>query len=266
MTRPGTGAVVTGGGAGIGRALARRLAAGGARVVVNDIDAAAARAVAEEIGGFAVPADIATRDGVTGLIAAARDHLGEIDVYCSNAGIAAAGDANGDGPAAAEADWQRSWDVNVMAHVRAAEQLLPGWLARGDGRLVITASAAGLLTMLGTAPYSVTKHAAVGYAEWLAATYGHRGLKVHCVCPQGVRTGMLSGSGRAGDVVLRDTAIEPDEVAEAVWSGMRDDRFLILPHPEVAGYYALRAGDTDKWLRGMNRLQQRIDSELGGTR
>jgi NAD(P)-dependent dehydrogenase (short-subunit alcohol dehydrogenase family) len=152
-----------------------------------------------------------------------------------------------------------------MAHVRAAEQLLPGWLARGDGRLVVTASAAGLLTMLGTAPYSVTKHAAVGYAEWLAATYGHRGLKVHCVCPQGVRTGMLAGSGRAGDVVLRDTAIEPDDVAEAVWSGMRDGRFLILPHPEVAGYYTLRAGDTDKWLRGMNRLQQRIDSDLGGT-
>ncbi len=193
MTRPATGAVVTGGGGGIGRALARRLAAGGARVVVNDIDAAAAEAVAAEIGGLAVPADVATRDGVTGLVAAARDYLGEIDLYCSNAGVAVAGDEGG---AAAEADWQRSWDVNVMAHVRAAEQLLPGWLARGQGRLVVTASAAGLLTMLGTAPYSVTKHGAVGYAEWLAATYGHRGLKVHCLCPQGVRTAMLSGSGR----------------------------------------------------------------------
>jgi len=127
--------VVTGGGGGIGRALARRLAAGGARVVVNDIDAAAAEAVAAEIGGRAVPADVATRDGVTSLVAAARDHLGEIDLYCSNAGVAAAGDEDG---AAAEADWQRSWDINVMAHVRAAEQLLPGWLARGDGRLVVT--------------------------------------------------------------------------------------------------------------------------------
>ena len=261
MTRAAMGAVVTGGGSGIGRALARRLAAGGARVVVNDIDPGAAKAVADEIGGLAAPADVATRDGVAGLVAAARDHLGEIDLYCSNAGIAVAGDVNGEGPAAAEADWQRSWDVNVMAHVRAAEQLLPGWLDRGDGHLVITASAAGLLTMLGTAPYSVTKHGAVGYAEWLAATYGHRGLKVHCLCPQGVRTNMLSAAGRAGDVVLRESAIEPEAVAEAVSSGMADERFLILPHPEVAGYYALRAGDTDKWLRGMNRLQQRIDTE-----
>ena len=146
-----------------------------------------------------------------------------------------------------------------MAHVRAAEQLLPGWLARGDGRLVVTASAAGLLTMLGTAPYSVTKHAAESYAEWLAATYGHRGLKVHCLCPQGVRTAMLAGSGRAGDVVLQGSAIEPEVVAEAVWSAMADGRFLVLPHPEVADYYAARAGDTDKWLRGMNRLQQRIE-------
>jgi NAD(P)-dependent dehydrogenase (short-subunit alcohol dehydrogenase family) len=125
--------------------------------------------------------------------------------------------------------------------------------------MVITASAAGLLTMLGTAPYSVTKHAAVGYAEWLAVTYGHRGLQVHCVCPQGVRTNMLAGSGRAGEVVLQQGAIEPEAVAEAVWAGMADGRFLILPHPEVAGYYALRAENTDKWLRGMNRLQQRID-------
>ena len=264
MTSPATSAVVTGGGSGIGRALARRLAVGAVRVVVNDIDAAAARAVAEEIGGVAVAADIGTADGVASLIAAARDHLGEIDLYCSNAGVAAVGDGNGGGPAAVEADWQRSWDVNVMAHVRAAEHLLPGWLARGEGRMVITASAAGLLTMLGTAPYSVTKHAAVGYAEWLAATYQHRGVKVHCLCPQGVRTGMLDETGRAGDVLLRDTAIEPEAVAEAVWSALAEGGFLILPHPEVATYYALRAGDPDKWLSGMNRLQQRI--ETGGTR
>ena len=254
MNLSGSGAVVTGGGNGIGRALARRLAAGGARVVVNDLDAAAATAVADEIGGSAVPADVSTEGGVLALVAAAREYLGEIDVYCSNAGIAA-------GAAAAGTDesWQRSWEVNVMAHVRAARELLPGWLDRQDGRMVITASAAGLLTMLGTAPYSVTKHAAVGYAEWLAVTYGHRGLRVHCVCPQGVRTSMLAGSGRAGDVVLKQGAIEPEAVADAVWEGMADGRFLILPHPEVAGYYALRAEDTDKWLRGMNRLQQRID-------
>jgi NAD(P)-dependent dehydrogenase (short-subunit alcohol dehydrogenase family) len=254
MNLSGSGAVVTGGGNGIGRALARRLAAGGARVVVNDLDAAAATAVADEIGGSAVPADVSTEEGVLALVAAACEYLGEIDVYCSNAGIAAGTAADG-----TDEIWQRSWEVNVMAHVRAARQLLPGWLDRQDGRMVITASAAGLLTMLGTAPYSVTKHAAVGYAEWLAATYGHRGLQVHCVCPQGVRTNMLAGSGRAGDVVLQQGAIEPEAVADAVWEGMADGRFLILPHPEVAGYYALRAEDTDKWLRGMNRLQQRID-------
>jgi NAD(P)-dependent dehydrogenase (short-subunit alcohol dehydrogenase family) len=254
MNLSGSGAVVTGGGNGIGRALARRLAAGGARVVVNDLDAAAATAVADEIGGSAVPADVSTEEGVLALVAAACEYLGEIDVYCSNAGIAAGTAADG-----TDEIWQRSWEVNVMAHVRAARQLLPGWLDRQDGRMVITASAAGLLTMLGTAPYSVTKHAAVGYAEWLAATYGHRGLQVHCVCPQGVRTNMLAGSGRAGDVVLQQGAIEPEAVADAVWEGMADGRFLILPHPEVAGYYALRAEDTDKWLRGMNRLQQRVD-------
>jgi NAD(P)-dependent dehydrogenase (short-subunit alcohol dehydrogenase family) len=254
MNLSGSGAVVTGGGNGIGRALARRLAAGGARVVVNDLDAAAATAVADEIGGSAVPADVSTEEGVLALVAAAGEYLGEIDVYCSNAGIAAGTAVDG-----TDETWQRSWEVNVMAHVRAARQLLPGWLGRRSGRMVITASAAGLLTMLGTAPYSVTKHAAVGYAEWLAVTYGHRGLQVHCVCPQGVRTNMLAGSGRAGDVVLQQGAIEPEAVADAVWEGMADGRFLILPHPEVAGYYALRAEDTDKWLRGMNRLQQRID-------
>jgi NAD(P)-dependent dehydrogenase (short-subunit alcohol dehydrogenase family) len=250
----GSGVVVTGGGNGIGRALARRLAADGARVVVNDLDAGAAASVAAEIGGLAVPGDVSAEDGVRALVAAARDHLGEIDIYCSNAGVAV--DSGHD---AADAVWQQAWDVNVMAHVRAARELLPGWLARGSGRFVVTASAAGLLTMLGAAPYSVTKHAAVGYAEWLAATYGHRGLGVHCICPQGVRTAMLAGSGRAGDVVLRDTAIEPEDVAGALLQGMADGRFLILPHPEVAGYYALRATDTDKWLRGMRGLQQRIE-------
>jgi NAD(P)-dependent dehydrogenase (short-subunit alcohol dehydrogenase family) len=256
----GAGAVVTGGGNGIGRALARRLAAGGLRVVVNDLDPAAAKAVASEAGGLAVPADVSTEDGVAALIGAAREYLGAIDVYCSNAGIAAPG-----GLDATEAGWQQSWDVNLMAHVRASRLLMPDWLERGTGRLVITASAAGLLTMLGTAPYSVTKHAAVAYAEWMAATYGHRGLVVHCICPQGVRTSMLADSGAAGDVVLRDTAIDPEAVADALWEGMADGRFLILPHPEVARYYALRATDTDKWLRGMGGLQQRIEESTAET-
>jgi NAD(P)-dependent dehydrogenase (short-subunit alcohol dehydrogenase family) len=250
----GAAVVVTGGGGGIGRAIARRLAAGGARVAVNDLDPGAAAAVAAEVGGVAVPGDAGTERGVRELIAAAAGHLGGIDIYCSNAGTAA-----GAGPDTPEHEWQRAWEVNAMAHVRAARALLPGWLARGRGTFVVTASAAGLLTMLGSAPYSVTKHAAVAFAEWLAATYAHRGLTVHCVCPQGVRTAMLAGSGRAGEIVLTDTAIEPGQVADALWEAMTEGRFLVLPHPEVRDYYSLRAADTDRWLRGMSRLQRRIE-------
>ncbi len=250
----GAGVAVTGAGAGIGRALALGLAAAGARVVVNDLDAGAAAAVAEQAGGYAVPGDAATGPGVRDLIAAARGYLGEIDIYCSNAGIAA-----GTGPDTPDPVWQRAWEVNVLAHVRASRELLPAWLERGRGCFIVTASAAGLLTMLGSAPYSVTKHAAESYAEWLAATYGHRGLAVHCICPQGVKTNMLATSGQAGQVVLQDAAIEPERVADALLEGIAADRFLILPHPEVRGYYELRAADTDKWLRGMNRMQQRIE-------
>jgi NAD(P)-dependent dehydrogenase (short-subunit alcohol dehydrogenase family) len=258
------GVVVTGAGSGIGRALARGLAAAGARVVVNDLDTEAAVAVAEEIGGYPAPGDMGTEKGVHDLIAAARDYLNEIDIYCSNAGIGG-GTTPVDTPDAA---WQATWDVNVMAHVRATRELLPTWLERGHGTMVITASAAGLLTMLGAAPYSVTKHAAESYAEWLAATYGHRGLTVHCICPQGVRTNMLANSGQAGQVVLADAAIEPEQVADTLLAGMAAGEFLILPHPEVRGYYQGRAGDTDKWLRGMNRMQQRIEAlqrDLGET-
>jgi NAD(P)-dependent dehydrogenase (short-subunit alcohol dehydrogenase family) len=254
----GAGVVVTGGGGGIGRAIARRLAAGGARVVVNDLDPGAAATVAAEIQGLAVPGDARPAAGVRHLIVAAEEQLGEIDIYCSNAGTGA-----GTGPDSPEEDWQRAWEVNTMAHVRASRALLPGWLARGRGTFVVTASAAGLLSMLGSAPYSVTKHGAEAYAEWLAATYAHRGLTVHCICPQGVRTQMLAGSGRAGDVVLMDTAIEPEQVADALWDALADGRFLVLPHPEVADYYRLRATDTDKWLRGMSRLQRRIEEETG---
>jgi NAD(P)-dependent dehydrogenase (short-subunit alcohol dehydrogenase family) len=255
----GAGVVVTGGGGGIGRAIARRLAADGARVVVNDLDAGAAEAVAAEVGGLAVPGDAGSADGVRQLIGAARGHLGEIDIYCSNAGTGA-----GAGPETPDEVWQRAWEVNTLAHVRAARLLLPGWLERGAGTLVITASAAGLLTMLGSAPYSVTKHGAVAYAEWLAASYAHKGLIVHCVCPQGVRTQMLANSGRSGDVVLAASAIEPEQVADALAGALADGRFLVLPHPEVGDYYALRAGQPDKWLRGMNRLQQRIEQPAEG--
>jgi NAD(P)-dependent dehydrogenase (short-subunit alcohol dehydrogenase family) len=243
------GVVVTGAGGGIGAALARRFAAEGARVVVNDLDAERAERVADDIGGIAVPGD------ASAIVGDARDALGgTVDVYCANAGVAFEGGA-ADGPLD-EMAWAASWDVNVMAHVRAAHALLPGWLERGSGRFVSTVSAAGLLTMIGAAPYAVTKHGALAFAEWLSLTYRHRGVKVHAICPQGVRTDMLAATGSAGDLVLQPTAIEPETVADVLLKGIEEDRFLILPHPEVAAYHQARAGDPDRWLSGMNRIQQ----------
>ncbi|MFB8772646.1 SDR family oxidoreductase [Streptomyces broussonetiae] len=247
----GAGVVVTGAGGGIGAALARRFAAEGARVVVNDLDADKAKAVAEEVGGTAVPGD------ASAIVEEARDALGgTVDVYCANAGV-----ASGGSEAADESVWALAWDVNVMAHVRAAHALLPDWLERGEGRFVSTVSAAGLLTMIGAAPYSVTKHGAYAFAEWLSLTYRHRGVKVHAICPQGVRTDMLAGSGSAGDLVLAPTAIEPDAVADALFEGVAEDRFLILPHPEVGEYYRARAAEPERWLGGMNRLQRTWEAE-----
>jgi NAD(P)-dependent dehydrogenase (short-subunit alcohol dehydrogenase family) len=246
----GTGVVVTGAGGGIGAALARRFAAEGARVVVNDLDGDRAKAVADEIGGIAVPGDASV------IVPAARDALGgTVDVYCANAGLASGGTE-----AADEKVWALAWDVNVMAHVRAAHELLPAWLERGSGRFVSTVSAAGLLTMIGAAPYSVTKHGAYAFAEWLSLTYRHRGVKVHAICPQGVRTDMLTASGSAGDLVLTPTAIDPQDVADALFDGIDKDRFLILPHPEVAGFYQARAADPDRWLTNMNHIQQKWET------
>ncbi|HUY45715.1 MAG TPA: SDR family oxidoreductase [Streptosporangiaceae bacterium] len=250
----GAGVVVTGAGRGIGAALARRFAAEGARVVVNDIDAAAAEEVAAACGAAALPGDAASADGVAGLISGADAMLDGIDLYCANAGIARQGGAD-----AAEDDWAACWQVNVMAHVRAARLLTGPWLERGSGHLICTVSAAGLLTMLGSAPYSVTKHAALGFAEWMAASYAHRGITVQAICPQGVRTPLLEAAGPAGSALLGESAISPEAVADAVIEGIADGRFLILPHPEVAAMYARRATDPDRWLRGMNRLQQQVE-------
>ncbi|MFD8083029.1 SDR family NAD(P)-dependent oxidoreductase [Kitasatospora sp. NPDC059722] len=253
----GQGVVVTGAGRGIGAALATAFAAAGAHVVVNDLDADAAGAVAARIGGTALPGDAASADGLAELIGRAREAVGEIDVWCANAGVAPIGGA--DAPAAA---WAGAWEVNVLAHVRAADLLLPRWLERGRGRFLATVSAAGLLSMLGSAPYAVTKHGALAFAEWLSATYRHRGIHVHALCPQGVRTDMLAGTGAVGEALLAPTAIAPEDVAEAALAGLREDRFLILPHPEVAEYYRARATDPDRWLGSMNRLQQGL--EKGG--
>jgi NAD(P)-dependent dehydrogenase (short-subunit alcohol dehydrogenase family) len=250
----GAGVVVTGAGSGIGAALARRFAAEGARVVVNDINAAAAAEVAASCDAVVVPGDAASEQGVAHLIASAAEVLGGIDLYCANAGV-----ARGGGEDAAEPDWDISWQVNVMAHVRAARLLTGPWLARGSGHLICTVSAAGLLTMLGSAPYSVTKHAALAFAEWMAATYEHRGIIVQAICPQGVRTPLLNASGAVGQAILGESAITPEAVADAVIEGIADGRFLILPHPEVARMYAGRATDPDRWLHSMNKLQRRVE-------
>lgn len=248
--------VVTGAGHGIGAAIATRMAAGGAHLVVNDLDGDAARKVATAVGGVPAPGDAATEDGVRALLDTARAALGGIDVYFANAGV-----DRGLGLDAAEDDWSASIEVNLLAHVRAARRLVPEWVAAGRGRLVVTSSAAGLLTMLGMPAYSATKHAAVAFAEWLSASYRHRGVIVQVVCPQGVRTRMLDESGPLRDLLSRDTALEPHQVAEAVWQGLRGEEFLILPHPQVRDYYAGRARDTDRWLAGMNKIQRHLERD-----
>ena len=255
--RPGRGVVITGAGSGIGAALARKLAGQGDRLVLNDLDPAAVGAVAAELGALAVPGNAATEEGVQTLIERATAELGTIDLYFANAGIGVQG-----GPEVAEDGWLRSWDVNVMAHVRAARLLLPPWLAAGQGHFVATVSAAGLLTMPGSAPYSVTKHAALAFAEWLSVSYGHRGITVQAICPQGVRTPMLTAAGRVGELVLAADAIDAAELADVVAGALTDGPFLILPHPEVAGYYAGRAADPDAWLARMRHAQARIDQAL----
>ena len=257
----GKGAVVTGAGHGIGRALAARLVAEGARVVVNDLDASACAPVADEIGATAAPGDCSSADGVAALVDTATEALGRIDLYLANAGIDR---TQADSLQASDEDWAVMLETNVMSHVRAARLLVPRWLEDGQGgRFVVTASAAGLLTMIGAAPYSVTKHAAVGFAEWLSVTYGGRGIAVQAICPQGVQTRMLEQAGPLKDLLSHDEALTPEQVADAWVSSLEDDRFLVLPHPEVGGYYAARAADTDRWLAGMRKLQGKVDEYVG---
>ncbi len=245
----GLRAVVTGAGSGIGAAIAHRLAAGGAQVVVNDLDAERAQAVAASTGGFAAPGDAAGDEGAAALVRAAREAFGGIDLFVANAGVAVGG-----GPEAPDHDWELAWQVNVLGHVHAARHVLPEWLERGRGHFVATVSAAGLLTMPGAAPYAVTKHAALAFAEWMAMTHGDRGVRVQALCPQGVRTPMLAASGDLGRAVLERDAIEPEAVAELTVTSLEDGPFLLLPHPEVARYYAARAADPDAWLAGMRRM------------
>jgi NAD(P)-dependent dehydrogenase (short-subunit alcohol dehydrogenase family) len=263
--------VVTGGASGIGRALCLALAeSGAAAVVVADVDGggAAQTAAAVEAAGhpaLAVPTDMSREEEVRALVSLAEEGFGPVGLFCSNAGIIVDG-----GVEVADEAWSRIWAINVQAHVYVARALLPGMLARGEGYLVITASAAGLLTERGSAPYSVTKHAAVGLAEWLSITYGDQGLRVSCLCPQAVRTNLIATSQREVSEMPEertglgtpqaslDGVLTAEDVAACVIEAIGDERFLILPHPEVAMYEQRRAGDRDRWLRGMRRLQARL--------
>jgi NAD(P)-dependent dehydrogenase (short-subunit alcohol dehydrogenase family) len=255
--------VVTGGAGGIGAAMARRFAAEGARaVVVADLDGPGAERVAAEVeaagaAGMATRTDVAAEPEVRALVDQALERFERIDLFCSNAGVAA-----GRGLDATADDWQRAWSVNVLAHVHAARAVLPAMLARGDGYLLQTCSAAGLLTNPGDAPYTLSKHAAVAFAEWLSITYGDRGIRVSAICPQGVRTRMLLGGLEEGNaaalaVGAAGELLEPEQVADVVVEGLAAERFLILPHPQVATYLRQKADDPDRWQDGMRRMTAR---------
>ncbi|HEU4386191.1 MAG TPA: SDR family oxidoreductase [Blastocatellia bacterium] len=247
-------AVVTGGANGIGRALCRRFAGEGARVVVADVDGEGAASVAKETDGISFRTDVSVEADMIGLVAQATESFGRIDLFCSNAGIGTEGGAD-----VPDAAWQRIWSINVMSHIYAARAVLPAMLDRGEGYLLQTVSAAGLLSQVGSAPYSVTKHAALAFGEWLSITYGDRGIKVSCLCPQGVRTNMLAEAKHGA--FLLDGALDPEEVAECVVAGLAEEKFLILPHPEVGEYFKRKATDYDRWIRGMRRLQAKVYSQ-----
>ncbi|KQI68811.1 short-chain dehydrogenase [Loktanella sp. 3ANDIMAR09] len=242
--------VVTGAAAGIGRALCMAFAQAGARLVCVDRDGAGAAATAVLVNGQAATVDVADEAQVAAMIDRIERDTGPIDLFCSNAGIFVSG-----GVEVPDADWQRIWQVNVMAHVYAARHLVPRMIARGGGYLLNTASAAGLLNQIGAAPYGVTKHAAVGLAEWLALTHGDDGIRVSVLCPQGVDTAMIAGGAGVAGI---DGVIPPQAVAEACVQGVRDEVFLILPHRQVRDYIRNKADDTDRWIGGMRKLNRRF--------
>ncbi len=246
--------VITGAAGGIGRALARRLAEERpSHLVLADRDLAGARGVAEPLGAQAVEFDAGEERSVLALIEQAREAGGPVDIFISNAGVPGAMG----GPEADDAAWDEAWRVNVMSHVWASRALLPEMLERGEGYLINTASAAGLLTQVSSLVYSVTKHAAVALAEWMSIEYAERGVRISCICPQGVRTPMLelAMEDAAGAAALNAGGLlEPEDVAEAVLEGIREERMLILPHENVAGFMALKGADPERWLKGMRRI------------
>ncbi|HSB98317.1 MAG TPA: SDR family oxidoreductase [Burkholderiaceae bacterium] len=253
--------VVTGGASGIGAAMARRFAReGAAGIVVADTSFEPAQAVAHEVKGLALRIDVSNESDVKAMIEEATRHFGRVDVLCSNAGIALGG-----GVDAPTADWQRIWEINLMAHVYGARAVLPQMLARGEGYLLNTASAAGLLSHPESALYAVTKHAAVSLAEWLAINYGDKGIRVSCLCPQGVRTPMLMGPEGGRKSFLLAGSVSAEQVADDVIAAMRDERFLVLPHPEVHEFMQRKADDVDRWLAGMRKLRAKAEAIRSGS-
>jgi len=251
--------VVTGAAGGIGRALALRCASEGARVAATDVQADVLRGVGDELGAghLALACDVTDEDAVDSLMDRVEAELGPVEVFFANAGVAIGEDLL-DTP---DAVWDQAFAVNIRAHVLAARKLLPGWLSRGEGYFVATASAAGLLTQIGSAPYAVTKHAAVAFAEWLSVTYGERGIRVSCLCPMGVRTAMTQGDELAHRVVRSAGAmLEPEEVTDVVVAAIDREQFLILPHPEVLTFFQRKGMDYDRWIAGMRRLQASTDA------
>ena len=243
--------VITGAASGIGRAMAHRFAKDGPKLIVcADRDEAGAKATAESIGGLAIRVDVSREADIQALIETVETDHGPIDLFCSNAGIGVGGGAE-----ASNDDWQRIWDINVMAHVWAARHLVPRMAARGGGYLLNTASAAGLLTQIGSAPYAVTKHAAVGLAEWLAITHGDQGIKVSVLCPQAVRPAMTAGN--PDGVASVDGMMEPEPLAEMVVEAIAAEQFLILPHPQVLDYMRNKTADYGRWIGGMRKLNRR---------
>ena len=256
MEMKGKVIVVTGGASGIGAALVRRFAReGAAGVVVADKNFEAAHALAQEVNGLALCIDVSNEADVQAMIAEATRHFGRVDVLCSNAGIAIGG-----GVEAPNAQWQRIWDVNLMAHVYGARAVLPQMLERGEGYLLHTASAAGLLSHPESATYAVTKHAAVSLAEWLSINYGDKGIRVSCLCPQGVRTPMLLGTDSERQSFLLAGSVSAEQVADDVIAAMRAERFLVLPHPEVHEFMQRKASDVDRWLGGMRKLRAKAEA------
>lgn len=254
-------AVITGGAGGIGTALAKAMAQQGANVVVSDLNLEAAQSVADQVGGKAYACNVADESQIKALIALAEESYGQVDVFVSNAGFASAEPSHV--ASASNEIWQKQWDVHVMAHVYASRELLPKMIARGDGYLVNVASAAGLLAQISDSAYSATKHAAVSLAESLHIGHADDGVKVSVVCPQYVNTDIIGDAKRTGDDELPQGLLTPEQCADVIVKGINDETFLILPHPEVGDFAALRGSDVNRWLSGMRRLRQKITGADG---